>query len=182
MNIKKVLTGQSVLLRPMVEQDLATKAHWMLDPEIRKMMGLSDKNPNYTYQNALAENYRWLQDARNAGEMVWAMDVDGKLVGYFTANVFDFERKAEIFILVGDKSLWGKGFGKEACALVLDELFRETDVYYVDTFVVPGNNRSYSLSLSLGFAPVGTQTGGTRVLRLIRKAWFARRKPNLATH
>ncbi len=179
MSIKKILRGFSVLLRPMVEQDLATRAHWMTDPEVRASLGMPEKS-TLTYQQALSDCYKWLSERRQSNDLLWAIDVDGKLIGDVTVHLFDFERKGEMFVMIGEKVMWGKGFGKEACALVLDEMFRESDIYYVDTFVVPGNNRSYSLALSLGFTPVGTQTGGTRVLRLIRKSWTARRQAGLA--
>ena len=180
MAVKKVLRGTTVMLRPMVEQDLTTRAHWLLDPEIRQSLGLPDR-PSYTYQTALADSHRWLSDRKSSGDLLWAIDVDGKLIGDVTAHITDFERKGEMVISIGDKAMWGKGYGKEACSLVLDEMFRESEIYYVDTYVVLGNNRSFSLALSLGFTPVGTQTGGTRVLRLIRKAWMARRKAELAS-
>ena len=77
--------------------------------------------------------------------------------------------------MIGDKNMWGMGLGKEACLLVLDEIFEQSNLYYVDTYITPNNMRSLSLALSLGFTTFGTQTGGTKVLRLIKKSWDIRR-------
>lgn len=179
MPIKKILYGLMVLLRPMVEQDLSTRAHWMMDPEVITAIGMPEKS-SLTYQQALSDCYKWLSERRQSNDLLWAIDVDGKLIGDVTVHLYDFERKGEMFIMIGEKVMWGKGYGKEACTLLLDEVFKESDIYYVDTFVVPGNNRSYSLALSLGFTPVGSQTSGTKVLRLIRKSWLARRQAGFA--
>lgn len=178
MQLKKVLRGHTVMLRPMVEADLTTRAHWLLDSDIREIVGMLER-PAYSYQNALSDCYKWLSEKKTSGDFLWAIDVDGKLIGDITAHVFEYERRGEMFILIGDKAFWGKGYAKEACSLVLDEIFKESDIYYMDTFINPGNNRSYSLALSLGFAPAGTHTNGVKVLRVIKKAWLARRQASM---
>jgi RimJ/RimL family protein N-acetyltransferase len=176
--VKKVLRGQNVMLRPMVDQDLVQRAHWMTDQEILQTMGMPADlamRP-LTYQQAVAECHRWFKNATDNGDYIWAIDVDGIIIGDITCHIYEPEHKGELYIVIGDKAMWGKGFGKDACAMVLDEVFREFEIYFVDTFVIPGNTRSFSLALSLGFTPFGTQTGGTKVLRLIKKSWLARAK------
>lgn len=178
MAVKKVLRGQSVLLRPMVEQDLTQRAHWMTDQEILVTMNFSAElaaRP-LTISQAISESHRWFKNCIENNDFLWAIDVDGNIIGDITCHVYEIERKAELFIVIGDKSMWGKGYGKDACSMVLDEIFREYEIYFVDTFITPGNTRSLSLALSLGFTPFGTQTGGTKVLRLIKKSWLARSK------
>lgn len=178
MAVKKVLRGQNVMLRPLVEQDLVQRAHWMTDPEILQTMGMpSDLSSRpLTYQQAMNESHRWLKNRIDSQDYLWAIDVDGIIIGDIVCHIYEPEHKGELFIVIGEKAMWGKGFGKDACAMVLDEIFREFDIYFVDTFVIPGNTRSFSLALSLGFTPFGTQTGGTKVLRLIKKSWLARAK------
>ncbi|MEZ4812753.1 MAG: GNAT family N-acetyltransferase [Caldisericia bacterium] len=113
-------------------------------------------------------------------DYVWAIDHDGKLVGDITAHIYETQKRAELYIVIGDKTMWGKGLGKEACILVLDEIFRTSDLYYIDTYITPENTRSLSLALSLGFTTFGTQTGGTKVLRLIKKTWEIRNRRKLS--
>lgn len=175
--LKKVLRGKVVLLRPLVEDDLRVRAHWMTDPQILSMMGFPETviSDRIAYNNALSECHKWLKKRMEHGDYVWAVDIDGELIGDITAHVYDIQRRAELFILIGDKNMWGMGLGKEACTLVLDEIFTQSDLYYVDTYITPKNTRSLSLALSLGFTTFGTQTGGTKVLRLIKKSWDARR-------
>ncbi|MEZ4812754.1 MAG: hypothetical protein R2883_04605 [Caldisericia bacterium] len=59
--LKKMLRGDSVLLRPMVEQDLATRSFWMMDSEILSMMGYpkSIAERKISHNDALAESHRW---------------------------------------------------------------------------------------------------------------------------
>lgn len=175
--LKKVLQGGLVLLRPLVEDDLRIRAHWMTDPQILSMMGFPETviPEKVAYNRALSECHKWLKKRVEHGDYVWAVDVDGEIIGDITAHVYDTQRRAELFILIGNKKMWGMGLGKEACTLVLNEIFTRSDLYYVDTYITPKNTRSLSLALSLGFTTFGTQTGGTKVLRLTKKSWDDRR-------
>jgi len=181
--LKRVLRGDSVLLRPLVEQDLTTRAFWMMDSELLSMMGYpkSIAERKINHNEALAESHKWLKKRMERNDYVWGIDQNGKLIGDITAHIYESQKRAELYIVIGDKDMWGKGLGKEACILVLDEIFGSSDLYYVDTYISPENIRSLSLALSLGFTTFGTQTGGTKVLRLIRKSWETRRRRQLSS-
>lgn len=144
--VKRVLRGTSVVLRPMVEQDLNTRAYWMMDSEILRMMGYPESIASrvITHSQALSESHRWFKNRMERNDLVWAVDFDGKLIGDITAHIYSSHRTAELYIVIGDKAMWGKGLGKEASSLVLDEIFKTSDIYYIDTYVQPGNNRSFS--------------------------------------
>ncbi|MCK5743217.1 MAG: hypothetical protein KAH30_00605, partial [Caldisericia bacterium] len=85
--LKRVLRGDSVLLRPLVEQDLTTRAFWMMDSELLSMMGYpkSIAERKINHNEALAESHKWLKKRMERNDYVWGIDQNGKLIGDITA-------------------------------------------------------------------------------------------------
>lgn len=60
----------------------------------------------------------------------------------------------EIVITIGDKSLWGKGFGKRALNLALQEAFFTHRFNTVNAKIKTENHRSVNLFEHVGFLPL----------------------------
>lgn len=60
-----------------------------------------------------------------------------------------------LFIGIGDKSKWGKGYGRESMELLLDHGFKNLDFHRIGLNVIEGNSRAINLYKSLGFKKEG---------------------------
>ena len=62
---------------------------------------------------------------------------------------------AEFGILIGDKSSWGKGYAKEASAIIFDHAFNRLNVRKIKIGIVSGNKGSIRVYEKLGFIREG---------------------------
>ena len=86
-------------------------------------------------------------------------------VGIVTIGQLD-HWSPEIGYYIGEVSLWGKGFGKEAVSLALDWL-KEHGKEYCHTTIMDDNERSIQLIKSLRFEYLGKAREG--------ESWYQRR-------
>ena len=81
---------------------------------------------------------------------------NGKHIGNIKlGNIHWINRTAEIGILIGDKSSWGKGFGRDACSLVVDYAFTTLNLRKVWLAVYSDNVPAWELYKKLGFIQEG---------------------------
>lgn len=128
-------------LIPAQPQDYELIMAWRSDPDIYK--GFFSQDKPLTWE----EHASWLNSRRNWLElMIW---YNGRRVGVVTVGQLD-HWSPEIGYFVGEKSLWGKGIGKEAVSEVLEHL-KGIGKEYCHTTVLKHNERSLRLLKSLGF-------------------------------
>lgn len=82
--------------------------------------------------------------------IIW---LDGRRIGVVSIGQLD-HWSPELGYFIGEISLWGKGYGKQAVSLAMDYL-RETGKEYCHTTVLEDNTRSLRLLSSLGFTVLG---------------------------
>jgi len=78
----------------------------------------------------------------------WAIAAQGRgseYIGTLTAYVDVHNRVADVGILIGDKTRWGKGYGAEAFRAVIDFLFREAGVRKVTAGTMAANKAMIAL-------------------------------------
>ena len=93
-------------------------------------------------------------DAEN--NVNFAIEVDGRYVGGCgLINLDHVHRRAEIGIFVGDKSIWGRGVGSEAMALVMGYGFDYLNLHRIFLRVFAENTRAIHVYESLGFQHEG---------------------------
>src|SRR5436305_9969446 len=85
--------------------------------------------------------------AKGGRDGAWfAIEVDGKLIGQ--CALFNFEqcqgvnRNCELGIGIGEKSLWGKGYGSEASRLLLEWAFVHRNMHRVYLTTLATNERA----------------------------------------
>lgn len=113
-----------------------------------------------------------LDDNRNIGE--------GGLWGAFSRN-----RDAWVSIGIGERELWGKGYGSDALNLLLRFAFRELNLHRVNLGVFGYNPRAIRAYEKLGFVHEGRQRsamrrGGQRwdevFMGILRTEWEAQNR------
>lgn len=166
--MKHHLRGQHILLRPLTPADLPRRAGWTADPQLQALMGvLPDEEPDAprSHEDELAANREWLAGRFRDGVTPYAVEVDGSYIGDIDYDVFPAEGRAELTVFLGDRAYWGRGHGREAVTLVIDELFRDPRIRAIDVDVAPGNERALAFWRRLGFADLRVEPNGVRWLR-----------------
>lgn len=160
-----------VILRPLNEGDLPKRAEWTRDPELSALMGgrgADEEVVEQSHDEEVESNRRWFAARRKAGVSPHAIEVDGAYIGDVDYDIFPEERKAELTLFLGDRSMWAKGYGTEAAELVIGELFRDARVDFIEVDVVPGNDRALGFWRRLGFVEARVDKRGMRWLRIKR--------------
>src|SRR5690349_4612069 len=110
----QTLVGTCIRLEPPKSEDASLYIRWFADPDVTLFMDV--KNPR-----SLQQQQRWLEDmAASEHDMVWSVVLKetGQVIGDTGLHQIDWRhRQAYSRLLLGDRSLWSKGYGSEVVAL-----------------------------------------------------------------
>ncbi|MFQ5577324.1 MAG: GNAT family N-acetyltransferase [Anaerolineae bacterium] len=114
-----MLTGARLTLRAVTRDDLPRYVAWLNDGDVTKHLSL------YLPMN-LDDETEWYESQRhNQTVQNFAIETrDGKHIGSVGLMDIDYrDQSAELGIVIGDKTEWGKGYGREAIGMLLDFAF-----------------------------------------------------------
>jgi RimJ/RimL family protein N-acetyltransferase len=142
-----------IQLRPITEADLCDYVRWFNDPEVTQFTSMESG------EHSLEAEKQWL--ARMTIEYpkrhLFAIEADGRHIGNCELCPEHERPVADIGIVIGDKSVWDRGYG----TLVVKELlrigFEEEKLHriYLDCFAE--NTRAIRCYTKCGFRPEGVQ-------------------------
>ncbi len=113
METPKTLIGARLSLVPLGEEHFAAVRRWRSDPQVTRYWITQDVPTDAVIR-------AWHERNLAAGALVWAVLHDGDPVGYATLfDVDEVNRKAELALMIGERSAWGQGFAKETLRTVL---------------------------------------------------------------
>jgi ribosomal-protein-alanine N-acetyltransferase len=116
-----VITGERLYLCPFTESDItADYIRWLNDPEVVRFS--NQRFRHHDEKNCLAY-LRTFVDSDNLFLAIRLCE-DKRLIGTMTAYVSSHHGTADMGLLIGERGLWGQGFGLEAWNLLLDYLLR----------------------------------------------------------
>ncbi len=162
--------GTRVRLRPLTGADLGRRAKWTADEDLAILMGANvEKELLVSQDKQLDENRKWLKLRQAKGDVLYAIEAEGTYIGDIDIVIIPKERKAEITLFIGDRTQWGKGYGRETVTLVLNDLFSLETVDTVEIDVAAQNQRALRFWKKLGFREYRIDDRGTRYLRYMRK-------------
>ena len=116
------LRGENIYLRPLQTEDAqGPYLQWFNDEEVSA--GTSHHDFPFTIKDASA----YIERAQKFDDeliLAIALKSDDRHIGNITLKRINYiSRTAELAIVIGDKSCWGKGYSKEAARLLLDHAF-----------------------------------------------------------
>jgi RimJ/RimL family protein N-acetyltransferase len=146
-----VLVGARVYLRPVELADAPTLAPWFNDPDVARYLLVYRPLPVHAEE----EFIRAATAGRDKVVFGVAVREDDRLVGVAGLDP-DFRcRSARFGIALGDKAVWGRGYGTEATGLVLRYAFETLNLNRVWLHVFEYNERARRVYEKVGFVHEG---------------------------
>ena len=144
---KILLKGSKVYLREFNEGDLGVWTSWFNDPEVTR----------YSVHRAATveeQKKRLAVINQSSGDFQLALveNSSDKLIGTVGLHGINLtHRHGDISIIIGEKSVWGKGYGAEAVGLMVKHAFETLKLHRVTGGMFKDNLASYHLFKKLGF-------------------------------
>jgi RimJ/RimL family protein N-acetyltransferase len=153
--VDPVLVGDGVCLRPLAEEDVPLLARWLFDSDVLHWLQLSEDPPELRTEEAVRERYERMQ--ADPFTETWRVDtVEGIPVGQIElVDIHPLQRRAEMHLLVGEKDIWGRGYGTRAVRLLLGHAFDDLGLHRVFAMADEDNVRVIRLFERCGFAREG---------------------------
>jgi RimJ/RimL family protein N-acetyltransferase len=145
-----VIQGKLVRLQPPKPEDAPAMIAWFEDMEVTRF--LARRHP----LSAEMEN-EWLDKmARSDDDIVWVIDHASQMVGATAIHWIDWKNGfGTTGTLIGDKSLWGKGLGRELMQLRTRYAFTQLPLRKLKSGYFEGNEASAKAQAAAGYREVG---------------------------
>lgn len=110
-----------VKLRPHTEADLPNYVAWLNDPEVTEFTAIESGNAT------LEGEREWFARVSDPAcrDRNWAIEIDGRHIGNCALHLDETGGVGGFGIIIGDKTMWGKGYGAAALREVLRIGFEE---------------------------------------------------------
>lgn len=137
-------------LRPFIKEDALLWQNWDIDPEIQAHMPepkneVQDIANQYEYIKECEEDeegYYWTIEAADNVTKENSIDNKHTVAAIGTVSLFEINshhKNAQLGILIGDKSYWGKGVATEVIRELATYAFTELGISYIGAEVEEGN-------------------------------------------
>jgi RimJ/RimL family protein N-acetyltransferase len=138
----------------MEERDVADRVRWFNDPAVRETLGI-----DYPPLSEIGTR-QWLQRSalnNNRKDFVICLHEGNRSIGCTGLRAIDWRHsRAETYLAIGEKGLWGQGYGKESQYLLLHYSFNTLGLNRLYSFSLASNERMIRVNQSLGFQIEGT--------------------------
>ncbi len=150
-----MIYGKRIRLRGMERADISYFYEWINDPEV--VDGISLYLPM-----SMSDEEHWLESVNQSEPAARPLAIDRlhqknwRLIG--NCGFFNIEwtnRAAELGIMIGDKSVWNRGYGTEAVELMLQHGFETLNLNRIDLRVYSTNPRAIRAYEKAGFIREG---------------------------
>ncbi|MBI4287364.1 MAG: GNAT family N-acetyltransferase [Chloroflexi bacterium] len=151
---EEILQGKKVRLRPKDWQDVQHDYEWSRDPELSRLDATWPTTLSLAeYISGYGEELR----RPSQGRYRFAIEtLDGQHIGNcMFYDLSEETKQAELGILIGDRAFWNKGYGSEATCLLVDYIFKTTDVGRIYLHTLDWNIRAQKGFQKCGFVARG---------------------------
>ena len=145
-----VIPGKLCRLRPPRTEDADVMATWFEDFETSRFLGL--RNPP-----SVEMEKEWLEKgARDPNSVFWVVEADGRVVGTNAIRDIDWKNGfGTTGTLIGDRSVWGKGIGRESMQLRARYAFTQLPLRKLKSSYFDGNVASGRAQTAAGYREIG---------------------------
>ncbi len=139
-----MIVGERVTLRRVEPADYALVQQWQNDPEIFRWM---DYERPFSF-----DDIRRSEEHAAEKDHPFIIEAEGRPIGRTGLFRLRFRtRTAGLYIFIGDRGTWGKGYARDAGTLLLAYAFDTLNLALVELWTVGDNERAIGLYKSLGF-------------------------------
>lgn len=147
--------GSKIQLREYRKEDVPQALAYVNDPEVKRLL-----TPGIPFLYTLEDELKWydsltaLKDTYN-----FAIETleDKRYIGGCGINSVDWKNSvALVGIFIGDKALWGKGYGTDAMNTLVKFIFEQMNIRKVKLNVYAFNERAVKSYEKCGFVKEGT--------------------------
>jgi RimJ/RimL family protein N-acetyltransferase len=147
------LEGDLVVLRKHIPDNVGAFQRWYSDPEVARLARYQDA-PMRTDEIDRFFQLRALGH-ESLTMAIHERDTD-RLVGSCAFSQLDGENGSAMYhITIGEKDVWGRGYGTEATRLMLDHAFRTLGLHRIALTVFEFNERAIRAYRTCGFVVEG---------------------------
>ncbi len=144
------IQGKKVILRTVEVSDFSKIIEWHQNDELIYLVG--ERLPK-----DLDECKSRYLNSKNLINRIYAIeDREGELIGEIEMDHINWkEKEAELFIYIGEKKLWGEGYGSDALNTIIDYFFKHKRFKSVYLRVYQQNKRAIRCYEKCGFKKMG---------------------------
>jgi RimJ/RimL family protein N-acetyltransferase len=148
------LKGKKAILCPLdKERRLENCYRWMNDPDVNYFLAVF-------LPQTKAKEGEWFDGAgKDDKNVVFAIEIlEGRHIGMIGLHNINWkDRTAMTGTVIGEKELWGKGYGTDAKMLLLDFAFNSLGLEKINSEALEFNERSINYSLGCGYKKEGVR-------------------------
>jgi [ribosomal protein S5]-alanine N-acetyltransferase len=148
------LATARLLLYPMtVEHCSETYRGWLHDKDVTRFLETG------MFPTSMEQLRSFVQDTQQKPVLFLAIytKTDNKHIGNIKIDSINrIHGTAEYGILMGDKTEWGKGYGREASEIIIEYCFMRMNIRKITLGVVADNTAAVQLYYKMGFQLEGT--------------------------
>jgi RimJ/RimL family protein N-acetyltransferase len=148
-----LIKGDLIYLRPVNEDDLSGNyMRWLNDKEVTRFMAFGNS------PITLGSMKDYLNKLRNDNNLLLAVimaDGDQHVGNIRIGPIDEYNKRSDIGIMIGDRSVLGKGIAASAMRLALNYSFNALNLRRITLGVFSENIKAIKLFESLGFAREG---------------------------
>ena len=148
------LTGDVVELRPHTPASLEPLMRWKNDAEIQRLS--DDETYTFTREQTAATLERWMRPSDDAVHFAIGLPGREEPIGFLhLALIQRAHQRCRLGIVIGEKDLWGHGYGHQAVVQAIDHAFGELGLDRITAEAFADNPRSVRLLEGAGFVREG---------------------------
>jgi RimJ/RimL family protein N-acetyltransferase len=156
-----MITGKKVELRPVSLEDHKRTYHWRNDEETARLDAGSglfrySHTPLEQIEASYEKDIRTI-DKREVGEFsIYTLGEDARHIGSIGYRSLDIvARRCVVGLGIGEKELWGKGYGTDALKALINYLFKTMNLKRIQLDTWSGNTRAIRAYEKCGFVVEG---------------------------
>lgn len=146
--------GELVRLVPLdKERHLENAVRWLNDPEVTQFLLIGDFPMTKLAEEKYFERYGEMRE----DDVAWAIEtLEGKHIGFSGLHQISHIHKTAISgTVLGDKQVWGNGYGTDAARVRARYAFDVLGLRLVMSAILEGNERSLGMQKKVGYQEVG---------------------------